>query len=161
LEYRVKGRYEEAEAAYRKALALAEGCFQPMECAMAQLLNDVAFLYKYTGQFNQAQQLYLRALKIAKMMSGKDLTILATVYHNIGSLEHARRCCRRAEVFARHSVVIREQALGCEHEDLAADLAALAAILEAQNKIDDAELLYRRALDVFERSSVTTITRLQ
>jgi Flp pilus assembly protein TadD len=54
-----EGQYEEAEAAYSKALALAEGCFQPIECAMAQLLNDVAVLYKYTGQFNQARQLYL------------------------------------------------------------------------------------------------------
>src|SRR5262249_40318655 len=52
LECRLKGQYEDAEAAYRKALTLAERCFQPMESAMGQLLNDVAVLYKYNGQFN-------------------------------------------------------------------------------------------------------------
>jgi tetratricopeptide (TPR) repeat protein len=48
-------------------------------------------------------------------------------------------------------VDIRERALGPDHPDVAADVAALAALLDGQGKYDEAEKLYRRALTVFER----------
>jgi tetratricopeptide (TPR) repeat protein len=48
-------------------------------------------------------------------------------------------------------VALREQALGVEHPAVAADVAALAAILDAQGKDAEAETLYRRALAVFAR----------
>ena len=57
----------------------------------------------------------------------------------------------RGEPFARRSVAIREKALGPDHPDVAADLAALAALLDGQGKYAEAEARYRRALTVFER----------
>jgi Flp pilus assembly protein TadD len=43
-------------------------------------------------------------------------------------------------------------ALGPEHPDVAADLGALAAILEGLGKHDEADRGYRRALAIFERA---------
>lgn len=57
----------------------------------------------------------------------------------------------RASTYARKSVEIREQALGPDHPAVAADVAALAAILEGKGEYDAAEALYRRAVAVFER----------
>ena len=49
------------------------------------------------------------------------------------------------------ALAIREKKLGPEHPDVAADAAALAAILDGQGKREEAEALFRRALNVFER----------
>jgi tetratricopeptide (TPR) repeat protein len=69
---------------------------------------------------------------------------MATLYHNLGGLEHARGRYARVEPWARQAVAIREQALGPEHPAVAADVAALAAILDAQGQEAEAEALYRR-----------------
>src|SRR5437899_2606067 len=76
---------------------------------------------------------------------------VATLYHNLGGLEHARGHFAGGEPWARQSVAIREQALGPDHPEVAADVAALAALLDGQGKWDEAEALYRRALAIFER----------
>ena len=52
---------------------------------------------------------------------------------------------------ARRSVELRERALGPDHPVVAADLAALAALVAAQGRHPEAEAMYLRALNVFER----------
>ena len=74
------------------------------------------------------------------------------LYHNLGGLEHARGRYASGEPFARRSVEIREKALGPDHVDVAADLGALAALLDGQDKWDESEPLYRRALGIFQRA---------
>src|SRR5207249_756098 len=110
---------------------------------------DLAVLYKYTGQFRVASRLYRRALALMEQHFGPDHLELATLYHNLGGLEHAQGRHARGEPFARRSVAIRTAALGAGHPQVAADEAALAALLQGQGKDDEAEALYRRALAVF------------
>ena len=83
---------------------------------------------------------------------------LATLYHNLGGLEHARGRYARGEPFARRSVALREQALGLDHPTVAADVAALAALLVGQGKYDEAEAFYQRALAIFTRCSMGQCT---
>ncbi len=52
---------------------------------------------------------------------------------------------------ARRAVVLREGALGPEHPEMAADLAALAARLDGQGQYAEAEALYQRALALKEQ----------
>jgi hypothetical protein len=54
--------------------------------------------------------------------------------------------------FARRSVALREAALGLDHPEVAADVAALAVLLDGQGLRDEAERLYRRALATFEQT---------
>ena len=84
--------------------------------------------------------------------SGLEHPLAATLFHNLGGLEHARGRYAEGEPHARRSVEIRERLLGPDHPDTAADVAALAALLDGQGKYDEAEQLYRRALAVFERA---------
>ncbi len=74
---------------------------------------------------------------------------IATVYHNLGGLEHAAGNFARGEPFARRSVELREGAFGPDHPEVAADIAALAAILDGQQKYAEGEHLYRRGLAIF------------
>src|SRR4029077_6043137 len=73
--------------------------------------------------------------------------------HAVPQPWRARACSRpvRAQrAHARRGLAIREKLLGPDHQAVAADAAALAAILDGQGKRDEAEVLIRRALTVFE-----------
>jgi len=52
----------------------------------------------------------------------------------------------------RRALEIDEETLGPDHLDVASDLNNLAALLEATNRLDEAEPLMRRALAIFEQS---------
>ena len=54
---------------------------------------------------------------------------------------------------------IRRNALGSDHVDVAADIAALAALLDGQGKFDEAEPLYRQALEAWNASTVPNTIR--
>ncbi|MEP7270952.1 MAG: tetratricopeptide repeat protein [Acidobacteriota bacterium] len=67
-------------------------------------------LYKYTGNFDEAERLYQRALVITAGTLGQAHPEVATIYHNLGGLEHARGRDAGGEPLARRPVEIRERA---------------------------------------------------
>jgi tetratricopeptide (TPR) repeat protein len=136
---RARALYPQAESLYQQALALATSTFGPDHPEVAPILNSLAVLHKYTGDFVEAERLYRRALAITEQALGPDHPQTATIYHNLGGLEHARGCYAQGEPFARQAVEIRRKALGPDHADVAADLAALAAILDGLGKYQESE----------------------
>ncbi|HKQ89523.1 MAG TPA: tetratricopeptide repeat protein, partial [Blastocatellia bacterium] len=87
-ERRAQGRYDLAEPLYLRALSLAE-----LFCGredVAALCNNLAVLYKYMGRFDEAERLYRRALPLMEQSLGPEHSEIATLYHNLGGLEHAR-----------------------------------------------------------------------
>src|SRR5437868_107757 len=59
---------------------------------------------------------------------------------------------QEGEPLARRGLEMRERGLGPDDMGVAADVAALAAILDGEGKRDEAKRLYRRALSAFERA---------
>ena len=51
----------------------------------------------------------------------------------------------------RRALAIDEQAFGNEHPIVAADLNDLAVLLKETNRLEEAEQLHRRALDILEK----------
>ena len=100
---------------------------------------------------HSTSQAAYRALSPSRTTSGSKRTA-ATLFHNLGGLEHARGRFAAGEPHARRSVEIRARLRGADHPDTAADVSALAALLDGQGRYDDAEQLYLRALSVFERA---------
>jgi tetratricopeptide (TPR) repeat protein len=149
---RISARYDEANHVYEQAIAVASA--QPPQSgslALADLLTQRGILYKEIGRYAEAEVCYQRALAIVERESTVGDTRLADLYHNLGGLEHARRRPARGEAYARRAVEVRIEALGDNHPDVAFDTAALAAVLDAQGKYDEAEQLYHRALVIFRR----------
>jgi tetratricopeptide (TPR) repeat protein len=110
-------------------------------------LNDHAIHCKEIGQFARAEKIYRHLLRVYRA-AGPSVD-LATVYHNLGGLEHARRRFARGEPWARKAVEIRRRLLGSRHPTVAADEVALGAILDGRGKHREAQRLYRRALRIF------------
>ena len=148
---RIRGRYDEAEPCLREAIAIGEASLGGEDEDVVTAVNSLAVLFKYNGRFDDAAAMYARALRAAEAAGANDES-LATLLHNIGGLEHARGNYAAGEAPARRSVELRERALGPDHPHVAADLAALAAIVDGQGHHDEAEGMYERALGIFERT---------
>jgi tetratricopeptide (TPR) repeat protein len=142
---RVQGDYAAAERVLRQALATADG--DPLA---VDALNGLAVLYKYMGRFDDAEPLLRRALEVAERAELPD--VKATLLHNLGGLAHARGDYHAAEAPARQAAEIRQATCGPDHPAVAADRAALAAIVDALGRTDEAQALLRDALAAFERA---------
>ena len=137
---RIRSRLDEAEGLYLAALTIgAEDT--------ANLLCGLGIVYKYAGRYDDAEQVYREALALI----GPDEPASASVWHNLGGIEHSRGRHAEGEPHARRSVELRQRTHGPDHPTVAADRAALASLLAGQHRFGEAESLYRQALAVFER----------
>jgi tetratricopeptide (TPR) repeat protein len=146
--HRRLGEYAVADRGYRSAFAEIRRRFGPRDRYIAGVLNDFGVLRKAQGRYAEALAFYRRALPLVPR---SDRDAQATLAHNLGGIEHARGNYARAEPYARRSVHLRTTLLGTAHPTVAADVAALAAIVEARGRLREAAALYRRALAVFAR----------
>ena len=146
---RALGAYAAADRAFHSALREATQAFGAHDLDVGGILNNLGVLRKYQGRFAESARFYRRALPLLEK-SG-DRSALATLYHNMGGIEHARGRYAAGEPHARRSVALREAELGPDHVAVAADVAALAAIVEGRGRLDEAAALYERALRVFRR----------
>src|SRR5687768_3046902 len=102
----VAGNYKDAAATYRAALAMAEGSGTVKPLELASLLNNLAVVYKYLAEFDRAVELYRRSLDLTQQELGPTHPGVATLFHNLGGLEHARGRYAEGEPFACRSVEI-------------------------------------------------------
>jgi tetratricopeptide (TPR) repeat protein len=151
-------RFGEAERCYRRALAILEKGCRESQNAKRQQAGRTPNASRPSRRSDHAQRLECGELAPAFPRRSADscgdisgLCALATIHHNLGGLEHERGRYARGEPFARQSVEIRRKALGPNHPEVAADMAALAGLLDGQEKFDEAEELYHAALKIFRR----------
>ena len=146
------GHYREAELRLRPALALAQRSLGEDDIDTGQVLNALGMVDKYTAHFEEGRMFYERALVIAEHANPVQPLAVADVLHNLGGLEHACGRFTEGEPFARRAVDVRAGALGADHVAVAADRAALAAILAGEGESDEAESLLVSAIATFDRA---------
>jgi tetratricopeptide (TPR) repeat protein len=151
---RAAGHHAAANRVYQRALRETITRFGARDLDAAGLLNDIGVLRKHEGRFDAAARCYRRALAIVARSPERNGLPAATLYHNLGGLEHARGRYARGVAPARRSVALREAILGPDHPAVAADVAALAALLDGRGgrARDEAAALYERALRIFRRT---------
>jgi tetratricopeptide (TPR) repeat protein len=137
---------------FLRALRMAEKPRVADCAAIATLLNDLGVACKYSGRLALAGRYYRRALKLLRPRAVGRPELIATLYHNLGGVEHARGHYARALHYASHGVGLRQSCHPRDAVALAADEAALAAILVERRRFREARTLYRRALRVFRRN---------
>ena len=94
----------------REALVVAEESLGDSDPDVVTALNALGILHKYTGRFDEADAFYERAIRLAERVNPDDQSLLATLFHNIGGLAHARGDHAAGEAPARRSVELRERA---------------------------------------------------
>ena len=102
--------------------------------AAAARLNRLGLRCKAEARYDEGRAHYERALALLTGRPAPDIDAIATLYHNLGGIEHARGDYATAEGFARRGVALREGIEDADPGDLAADRSALAAILDGQGR---------------------------
>src|ERR1700735_4507564 len=70
-------RYDEAEAAYKRSLAIREKAYGLSDMSVATTVNDLANLYKDQKKYDQAEKLYKRGIDICLEKEGANSSLLA------------------------------------------------------------------------------------
>jgi tetratricopeptide (TPR) repeat protein len=146
---RALGAHAAADREFHGALKEVTRVFGARDLDAAGILNNLGVLRKYQGRWAEATRFYRRALPLIEASGDQDA--LATLFHNMGGIEHARGRYAAGEPHARRSVELREKIAGPDTIAVAADVAALAALIEGQGRLEEAAALYERALAVFRR----------
>lgn len=126
------------EGQYQKAEELLNGAVEKKE-------SDLAETLRYLGA-TQLQQVKYRAaadsFRKALALRGEDPALLSW----LGESFHALADWTEAEPLMRRALDIDEKSYGKDHPNVARDLNNLAQLLQATNRLADAEPLMRRAL---------------
>ena len=145
-------RYSEAMPLAQRALAIQEKALGPNHPSVANLLNNLAFLYVAQGRYAEAEPLYKRSLAIREKALGPDHPDVAASLGNLAQLYKDQGRYADAEPLFKRSLTIREKTLGPDHPDVATSLNALASLYQHQGRYADAEPLYKRSLVVDEKA---------
>jgi tetratricopeptide (TPR) repeat protein len=146
-----RGRYEEIEPLYQRALAICEKQWGTDHSEMADNLNNLALLYRDQGRYAEAEPLFQRALAICEQKLGDDHLHTAFSLNNLALLYDAQGRYAEAEPLYQRALAICEQKLGDDHLHTAQIGNNLAEYYRKQRRYAEAEPLYRRALEVREQ----------
>jgi tetratricopeptide (TPR) repeat protein len=145
-------RYAQDVKGYLRGQKPARSTCGTNNLEILSILNGLGMACKYAGRFAQARRYDDRALVVASRVLNAGDSQFASLYHNLGGLEHALWRFGRAEPFARRAVRIRERSLGPQHPEMAADLVALAVILDGRRRYRRTEKAYHCALGIFRKA---------
>ncbi len=144
--YQALGDTEKAEAMQRKALALQKQATGYNSLAVADILNDLAFVLLDQGKLGEAETDNHETLAIRRKLLGNENLDVASSIDNLGLVYRREGRLADAETLARESLAMQKKLLGNEHVAVAASLNNLALALRDEGKLEDAEKAFREAL---------------
>jgi tetratricopeptide (TPR) repeat protein len=147
-----QGKINEAILISKRMLIIARDIFTWASKEMANTLNDLALLYAVSGQWIEAEPLYLEALSIYRQLldnTPKATNDLATVLTNLATLYTQTNKWREAEPLHLESVSVSRQLSGEELSNiLATSLNNLANFYDEQGRWAEAEPLHLEAIHI-------------
>ncbi|MFC1855275.1 tetratricopeptide repeat protein [Thermodesulfobacteriota bacterium] len=140
--------YSESEKMYILSKEMLEDMKLDKTSSYADILNNLATLYKY----DKAEPLYKQALKILKKAGPKDAPNYAATLHNLGLIYYEQGNYTEAMQLFKQSLDIKEQTYLNDTSDYAATLNGIANIYRDKGEHDKAEPLYKQALEIHKKT---------
>jgi tetratricopeptide (TPR) repeat protein len=150
LEY-ARGRYPEAEAHIRRALALRR---QAPRAAAVEVAADLAVLGSaLAGQhrYDEARTLFEQALDSCRTARPPRRYEIAVHLHNLADIEQSAGRLADAERRYRQTLAMKEELLGPDHPEVGLVANNLGTLLHQQQRVEAGDC-YRRALAIVERA---------
>jgi len=116
----------------------------------ALLLSNLARLYESQGRYKEAEEFYLKALKVVEKVLGVKHPDTATTYNNLAGLYYSQGRYEEAEDFFLKALKVQEEMLGVKHPDTATTYNNLAWLYYSQGRYEEAEDFFLKALKVQE-----------
>jgi TonB family protein len=145
------GAYLEAEDLFRRALEIGERALGVENPALVPAITSLASALILAGRFDEARPLVQRALAVSETGAAKNDPDLAIVLNEL-----ARLCLKQSAFELAEPLLLRMFALkrtkGEDHPEVATVLASLATVRQALGRHESAEQLWRRVLEIRERT---------
>ena len=148
-------------AADNRFSAAAEALRESIEIRTARaaesidVARDMAHLadaYAKRLQFAEAEQLLVRSLELRRRHLSAEHSEVATTLNNLGELYRVQHDFKPAEENLRSAVAVWAAVNGAEDVETGISLYNLAAMLEEEDRLDEAAPLFGRAVAVMEKN---------
>jgi eukaryotic-like serine/threonine-protein kinase len=146
-----KGAFEDAEAAFVRAIDIAEGSLGPEHPAVGSLVGDLAIHWMMVGDLEKAVPLLERALAIEERAVGPHAPALLHVLQSLARARTVTRDFDGAEALLARATAILEKAGAPESLKDARVLDARALLAMKRERWADCVELGDRAIGIFER----------
>lgn len=143
-----QGRWRDAEALLRPALAAVDPVLPPNDWLRAALLNDLGCALEALGQAAAAERLHRRALAIREASLGAGHADVARSREALSVALSAQGRHGAAEDLLRQALADKQAALGADHPSVANSLYNLAVQLCGRRDWAAALPLLRRCVDI-------------
>jgi tetratricopeptide (TPR) repeat protein/predicted Ser/Thr protein kinase len=148
--YSVLSRWEEAEAAHRRALAIREATVGPNHPHIAMSAGNLAAVLVPRDRLDEAEVHLRRALQVSESALGPDHEDTVRATANLGFLLHLRGRSAEALPIIERSIAATRRAKG-EHDPLVAvGSHMLAEVYRALDRWEDAVLALHAAIAIVE-----------
>jgi tetratricopeptide (TPR) repeat protein len=144
-----------AEELFRRALKLREETLGPDDKSVITSINNLAALYVSRGALDDAEPLLKRAMTASVKRVESSQGDLAINLNNLARLYFKRGDYAQAEPLLLRLLTLKRP-MGPEHPEVATVLVSLAKVRQALGKNEAAERVWRRVLNVRERTLAAT-----
>lgn len=108
--------------------------------------------YKNIGQYEMAEQYYIKAREIRLRLFGEKHYKIASLYNNMAVLYKTMDNFEKAEQVLKKALEIFDATLGRENENYAAGLNNLASLYKQMGYYEKAEILYLNAKEIIKKN---------
>ena len=147
----VDGKYQEADALWKNALATAEK-LGPNDLRVAQTINQMTHLFVHEKRYDEAVPLLKRALDIRVKSLGENNMLTAENLGNLALMDHKLGDDLEAEKLYQRALEIKEKKLGDRSPSVAITKSNLAGLYAEMKNCSEAKTLYMDALAIDERA---------
>ena len=146
----IEGNTMGAKSHYERAIACFERLTPPAVLDVADLSNNLAFIYEAEDNFDKAETLLLKALRISHEELGEKNEQTAAFCNNVGTLYFKADHDEQARKMHMMALDARLEIFGDHHLETAQSHGNLALVLVKSDDIDAAKRHFDRALDAYE-----------
>jgi tetratricopeptide (TPR) repeat protein len=148
-----QGRYAEAEATYREALADVTARMGEDHPFTLGLTNNLGSLLRTQGKFDEAIATQRKALELARKVFGPDHPDTLTLGNNFGlMLTEAGRYDEAHDVYL-DTLDRRRRTLGEEHPATLLIRSNYGLLLQSMGRLDEAETIFRDVVEHMKRAN--------
>jgi serine/threonine-protein kinase len=157
--YRQLGQLEETESAYREALVILRTLHPDGHLKTAEVLNNLGAAHFRMRDYPEAERYYRQALEMRQRLGVPEIKLVGSL-SNLAGIATTNRNFDAAEDSYRKAIEILErEPIGEAGQKLAMNYRNLGMSYFLQNRLSEAELLMRRALELESAAPKPEVTR--
>ncbi len=150
--YEVRGEYDAALAAHRRALELRESALGSEHPSVAQALDALGGVYRLRGELDESIAAYRRAVELREAIFGPAHPAVGRSLGGLAATHYERGEYADAIATAQRALSILEAALGPDHARVGGVVSNLGVFYERSGDLDRALELQERALAIDEKT---------